>query len=256
MLGFDEGNGGDMVFSVTEGFFSSSGLSRIVSGFGFVAGADVTDSVLSTGCSTASESSPFPETFLTSGSSEFVAGDFLKLSGAGFASGPELSDAGFAVVSRLKLDVSSLVVGAAIFSDSWSDSCVSTLVGLELRLKGFAFVGGVTDRVLPPPTSARESDRLSRAGPKGVSLVGELGLLRSFGLGLPSVGTTSALVLLAFARAIFSIQLGCVDFAGVNLGESGLARALSIQLDLFGLNRLDGLPRGDLRPPSMSALVL
>lgn len=196
---------------------------------------------------------------MTSGSPEFVADGFLKLSGAGFTPVSELSDARLAVVSSLKLDVSSLVVGVAIFSESWSDSCVRALVGLELRLEGLALVGGVTDLILPPPFSgriSRESERLSKAGPKGVSFVGELGLLRSIGFGLPSVDTTSALVLLAFARAIFSIQLGCVDFAGVNLGESGLARALSIQLDLFGLNRLEGLPRGDFRPPSMSALVL
>lgn len=59
MLGFDEGNGGDMVFSVTEGDFSSSGLSRIVSGFGFVAGGEFTGPASSTDFSTASESWSF-----------------------------------------------------------------------------------------------------------------------------------------------------------------------------------------------------
>jgi hypothetical protein len=55
---------------------------------------------------------------------------------------------------------------------------------------------------------------------------------------------------------MFSIQLGCAGLEGDALGESGLASALSIQLDLFGLNRFDGLPNGDLRPPSWSAEVL
>lgn len=109
------------------------------------------------------------------------------------------------------------------------------------------------------PASGRislESERLSKAGPNGVSFVGDEGLLRSLGLGLPRVGTTSVLVLCALARAMFSIQLGCAGREAANLGESGLARALSIQLDLFGLKRFEGLPKGDLRPPSSSALVL
>lgn len=133
------------------------------------------------------------------------------------------------------------------------------LVGLELRLLGFAFVGGVIDLVLARFTSvrmSRESDLLSRAGPNGVSFVGDAGRLLSFGFGLPRVGTISTLVLFAFARAMFSIQLGCAGLEGDAFGESGLANALSIQLDLFGLNRLDGLPRGDLRAPSWSAVVL
>jgi hypothetical protein len=157
------------------------------------------------------------------------------------------------------LSVSSFVVGAAIFSDIRRDSCVRRLVGLELRLLGFAFVGGVIDLVLPGLASvrmSRESDLLSIAGPNGVSLVGDPGRLLSLGFGLPRVGTISALVLFAFARAMFSIQLGCAGLEGEAFGESGLANALSIQLDLFGLNRFEGLPKGDLRPPSWSAVVL
>jgi hypothetical protein len=96
---------------------------------------------------------------------------------------------------------------------------------------------------------SRESERLSRAGPNGVSFVGDEGLLRSLGFGLPRVGTISVLALCAFAFAMFSIQLGCGREA-VSFGESGLARALSIQLDLFGLNRFEGDPNGDLSPPS------
>lgn len=135
------------------------------------------------------------------------------------------------------------------------------LVGLELRLIGFAFVGGVIDLVLVRLGSvrkSRESDLLSMAGPNGVSFVGDAGRLLSLGFGLPRVGamSTCTLVLFAFARAIFSIQLGCAGLEGVAFGESGLANALSIQLDLFGLNRFDGLPKGDLRPPSRSAEVL
>lgn len=70
------------------------------------------------------------------------------------------------------------------------------LVGLELRLAGFAFVGGVMDLVLP--VSARrslDSGRFSSAGPNGVSFVGEEGLLRSLGFGLSTPGPASALVL-------------------------------------------------------------
>jgi len=129
---------------------------------------------------------------------------------------------------------------------------VRRLAGLELRLLGLAFVGGVSD--LKAPASgrmSRESERLRRAGPKGVSFVGDDGRLRSLGLGLPRVGTISVLALCAFARAMFSIQLGCAGLEAASLGDSGLvASALSIQLDLFGLNRFEGLPRGDLRPPS------
>jgi hypothetical protein len=123
---------------------------------------------------------------------------------------------------------------------------VRRLVGLELRLIGFAFVGGVIDLVLVRLGSvrkSRESDLLSMAGPNGVSFVGDAGRLLSLGFGLPRVGA-------------FSIQLGCAGLEGVAFGESGLANALSIQLDLFGLNRFDGLPKGDLRPPSRSAEVL
>lgn len=135
------------------------------------------------------------------------------------------------------------------------------LVGLELRPIGFAFVGGVIDRVLARLGSvriSRESDLLSMAGPNGVSFVGDAGRLLSLGFGLPRGGamSTCTLFLFAFARAIFSIQLGCAGLEGDALGESGLANALSIQLDLFGLNRFDGLPKGDLRPPSWSAEVL
>jgi len=127
---------------------------------------------------------------------------------------------------------------------------VRRLAGLELRLLGLAFAGGVSDLMLPASgRMSRESERLSRAGPNGVSFVGDDGLLRSLGLGLPRVGTISVLALCAFAFAMFSIQLGCGREA-VSLGESGLARALSIQLDLFGLKRFDGDPKGDLSPPS------
>lgn len=129
-------------------------------------------------------------------------------------------------------------------------------MGLELRLAGLDFVGGVTDLILAElGRRSRESERLSIAGPNGVSLVGEAGLLRSPGFGLPMVGPASALVLCAFARAMFSIQLGCA-FEGETFGESGFASALSIQLDLLGLQRFDGLPIGDVRPPSWSAVVL
>jgi hypothetical protein len=118
-------------------------------------------------------------------------------------------------------------------------------------------MGGVSDLVLPASgRMSLESERLSSAGPKGVSLVGEEGLLRSLGLGLPMVGTTSVLPLCAFARAMFSIQLGCAGREAATLGESGFARALSIQLDLFGLNRFEGLPKGDFSPLSRSADVL
>lgn len=134
---------------------------------------------------------------------------------------------------------------------------MSRLAGLELRLLGLVFVGGVSDLMLPASgRMSRESERLSRAGPNGVSFVGDEGLLRSLGLGLPRVGTTSVLALCAFAFAMFSIQLGCAGREAASLGESGLARALSIQLDLLGLKRFEGLPRGDLSPPSWSALVL
>jgi hypothetical protein len=127
---------------------------------------------------------------------------------------------------------------------------VRRLAGLEPRLLGLAFAGGVSNLKLPTSgRMSRESERLSRAGPNGVSFVGDEGLLRSLGLGLPRVGTISVLALCAFAFAMFSIQLGCGREA-VSFGESGLARALSIQLDLFGLNRFEGDPNGDLRPPS------
>lgn len=70
------------------------------------------------------------------------------------------------------------------------------LAGLELRLLGLAFVGGVSDRKAPASgRMSRESERLSRAGPNGVSFVGDDGLLRSLGLGLPRVGTISVLAL-------------------------------------------------------------
>jgi hypothetical protein len=176
----------------------------------------------------------------------------LKPSGAGFSTISDVSGIGAAFVSSLKSNVSSFVVGAAIFSDSCSDSCVRRLAGLELRLLGLAFVGGVSDLMLPASgRMSRESDRLSRAGPKGVSFVGDDGLLRSLGLGLPRLGTTSVLALCAFARAMFSIQLGCAGLEAASLGDSGLvARALSIQLDLLGLNRFEGLPNGDLSAPS------
>jgi hypothetical protein len=50
---------------------------------------------------------------------------------------------------------------------------------------------------------------------------------------------------------MFSIQLGCAGLEAASLGDSGLvARALSIQLDLLGLNRFEGLPNGDLSAPS------
>ena len=188
-----------------------------------------------------------------------MADGFLKPSGAGLSTDSGVSDTGAAFVSSLKSRVSSLVVGAAIFSDSWSDSCVRRLAGLELRPLGLTIVCGGSD--LMPPASgrmSRESERLRRAGPNGVSFVGDEGLLRSSGFGLPRVGTTSVLDLCAFARAIFSIQLGCAGRGAAGLGESGFASALSIHdlLDLFGLNRFEGLPSGDLSPPSSSALVL
>lgn len=49
---------------------------------------------------------------------------------------------------------------------------------------------------------------------------------------------------------MFSIQLGCVDLVGDGFGESGFESALSIQEDLLGLHRFEGLPMGDVRPPS------
>lgn len=126
------------------------------------------------------------------------------------------------------------------------------LAGLELRLLGFAFVGDVSDLKAPASERmSRESERFSKAGPNGVSFVGDEGLLRSLGFGLPRVGTISVLALCAFARAMFSIQLGCAGLEAASLGDSGLvARALSTQLDLLGLNRFEGLPRGDFSPPS------
>lgn len=226
----------------------------MASGLGFVEGGDLTGSVSSVTASLVSLSCGVVSSFGVSGSR---TGDFLELTDTGFSSGSDVSDTGAAFVSSVKFEVSSLVVGAAIFSDSCSDSCVSALGGLELRPNGLAFVGGVTERVLPlSGRMSLESERLSKAGPNGVSLVGDEGLLRSLRLGLPNDDPTSTLFLCAFARAMFSIQLGCAGREGVSLGESGLASALSIQLDLFGLKRLDGLPKGDLSPPSCSADVL
>ena len=59
-------------------------------------------------------------------------------------------------------------------------------------------------------------------------------------------GVDSALPRCAFAFARFSIQLGCALIEDVGLGDSGFVRALSIQLDLVGLKRLEGLAGGDV----------
>jgi hypothetical protein len=247
-------SGGGIVLSIAVLAFAASEFLGLISGFSFVERGDLIGSV-SRG--TISSCSVFLGVDTSFGSSDPRAGDFLRSSGTGCSIISDVSGIGAAVVSSLKSSVSSLVVGAAIFSDNWRDSCASRLAGLELRLFGLAFMGGVTDLMLPASVRmSLESERFSRAGPKGVSLTGEEGLLRPLGLGLPSVGTISVLDLCAFARAMFSIQLGCAGLEAASLGESGLARALSIQLDLLGLNRLEGLPIGDLRPPSSSALVL
>jgi hypothetical protein len=242
--------GGDMILSNSGFDLPTAGLPTMLSGLGFACGGDLT-------CSVSVDRFSIVSGFLgvesSTGVSEPTTGDFRT----GFSSAAGVSCIGAAFVSSLKFDVSSLVVGADIFSDSCSDSCASRLCGLELRLLGLAFAGGVTDLILPASgRMSLESERLSKAGPNGVSLVGDEGLLRSLGFGLPKVGTTSVLVLCAFARAMFSIQLGCAGREAASLGESGLARALSIQLDLFGLKRFEGLPKGDLIPPSSSALVL
>jgi hypothetical protein len=255
MAGFVEAeSGGDIVFSSSGLDLATSEVSTTLSDFGFTTGDDLTSSAWA-GVSVID--SDFWGVDSSTGGPELITDDFLKPSGAGLSSASDVSSIGAAFVSSLKLEVSSFVVGVAIFSDSCSDSCARRLAGLEVRLLGLAFVGGVTDLILPASgRMSLESERLSKAGPNGVSFVGDDGLLRSLGLGLPSVGTTSVLVLCAFARAMFSIQLGCAGRDAASLGESGLARALSIQLDLFGLNRLEGLPKGDFIPPSSSALVL
>lgn len=170
------GSGGvDIVFSLDELVFAISGLPTVASGLGFVAGGDLAGSVSS---GTASFVSTFFGVDSSLGASATRTGDAFEPRGTGLSSASDVSGTGAAFVSSVKFDVSSLVVGAAIFSDSCRDSCVSALVGLELRPNGLAFVGGVTDRVLP--VSGRislESERLSKAGPNGVSLVGDEGLL-------------------------------------------------------------------------------
>lgn len=254
--GFEVSVGSGPVFS-SAGFWTASRLFLMASGLGLVEGGDLTGSV-SLCASSGSDSSAGESILLSSG---IVSGCFTKGSlgsrGLGALSASTSSDGCLGIVSCVKLDVSYFVVGVASFSEICKDSCVSMLVGLELRLAGFVFVGGVTDLGLPAlGRKSRESERLSKAGPKGVSFVGDPGRLLSLGLGLPMVGTASTLVLCAFARAIFSIQLGCDGFVGEIFGESGFARALSIQLDLFGLQRFDGLPIGDVSPPSRSAFVL
>lgn len=134
------------------------------------------------------------------------------------------------------------------------------LVGRLDRLGGLLFVGGVIDLVLlEAGARSRESDRLSRAGPKGVLFVGDRGRpgSGSADTGVPTRGVESALPLCAFARAMFSIQLGCEFFVGdAGLGESGLASALSIQLDLFGLQRFDGLVGGEVAPSCSVLFVM
>jgi hypothetical protein len=65
----------------------------------------------------------------------------------------------------------------------------------------------------------------------------------------PGVMSTLARFALAFARLV--IQLGWEFFNGAGfVGESGLVRADSIQLDLLGLQRFDGLLPGDRMTPS------
>lgn len=182
--GFVVPMGGDLVALATLGCLPSSGLSEMVSGLGLVGGGDFADS----------GSAFLLGASKTSGFSDDI--DSLELCGAGSSSILVSADHLLGTVSSLKFEVSSLVVGVASFSEICKDSWVRVLVGLELRLAGFAFVGGVIDLVLPvSERRSLDSGRFSRAGPKGVSLVGEEGLLRSPGFGLSMPGPASALVL-------------------------------------------------------------
>jgi len=190
---------------------------------------------------------------------ELSEGFLPSESGAGLSLASELSLSSLREVSTLKPAVSSRVVGVAIFSAISRLSCVSILVGLLDKLGGLLLVGGVTDlALLAGGPRSRESDRLSSAGPKGVLLVGDRGrpASGSADTGVPTSGVESPLLLCAFARAMFSIQLGWDVFVGdAGLGESGFASALSIQLDLFGLQRFEGLVGGEVAP-SWSALFV
>lgn len=116
--------------------------------------------------------------------------------------------------------------------------------------------GGVED--LGIGARSRESERLSIPCPNGVVLVGELdldlGVPGSDSLGVPIRGVESPLARSALALAMLAIQLGCVFFAALGFGESGLVSALSIQLDLVGLKRFEGLLGGDVAPSSAFVL--
>jgi hypothetical protein len=108
-------SGGGIALSNVGLDFPTSGLATTLSGLGFVAGGDLTGSA-------SIAVSLFDSGFLGVDSSvvgDGITGDFfLKPSGAGFSTASDVSGVGAAFVSSLKSRVSSLVVGAAIFSDS------------------------------------------------------------------------------------------------------------------------------------------
>jgi hypothetical protein len=109
-------SGGGMVVPNVGLDLPTSGLSTTLSGLGFVAGGDLTGSAsmdvsLAVGTFWGVDSE--------AGTSDGITGDFfLKPSGAGFSTTSDVSGIGAAFVSSLKSNVSSFVVGAAIFSDS------------------------------------------------------------------------------------------------------------------------------------------
>lgn len=239
----DTAGSGDFAASAVTGLSSSSGFDLSELSNGDFGGSVERGISLTSGFSGAISDFSLVE----------ITEDFLPSeSGADLSLISVLGSSSLGEVSFLNPLVSSRVVGVAIFSAISSDSCVSMLVGLLDRLGGLLLIGGVIDLVLlAGGPRSRESERLSNAGPKGVLFVGERGrpVSGSADTGVPTRGVESALPLCALARAMFSIQLGCDDFVGdAGLGASGFANALSIQLDLLGLQRFEGLVGGEVAP--------